>query len=107
MHSVFCFQQVRTWKMHLFTAIQVLCLAMLWGVKSSPAALAFPFILIMMIPIRKFLLPKIFSAKELNHLDQSGASKDDDKDDDDDLDFYEEARMANIKNGKNNNYKET
>ncbi len=57
--------QVRTWKMHLFTGIQVVALAILWAVKSTAASLAFPFLLILLIPVRKFLLPKIFSQEEL------------------------------------------
>lgn len=45
-------KKVPTWKMHLFTTIQVLCLAVLWAVKSSKISLAFPFFLVMMVPIR-------------------------------------------------------
>lgn len=48
-------KRVPTWKMHLFTFIQVLCLALLWAVKSSKISLAFPFFLIMMVPIRQRL----------------------------------------------------
>ena len=97
---IFAHLQVRTWKMHLFTAIQILCLATLWAVKSTTAAVAFPFVLIMMIPVRKFVLPCIFTAKELRHLDQSGGRND--ADEDDDMDFYEEARMANVRHGSRN-----
>jgi hypothetical protein len=39
-------------KMHLFTLIQLLCLAVLWVVKSTEASLAFPFFLILMVPLR-------------------------------------------------------
>lgn len=45
-------KRVRPWKLHLFTTIQVLCLVLLWTVKSSRFSLAFPFFLIMMVPIR-------------------------------------------------------
>lgn len=38
--------------MHLFTVIQLLCLVVLWVVKSTKASLAFPFILILMVPLR-------------------------------------------------------
>jgi len=51
--------------MHMFTAIQVLCVGVLWAVKSSPAALAFPFVLILLVPFRSFVLPKIFNEEEL------------------------------------------
>ncbi|CAB1312127.1 unnamed protein product, partial [Coregonus sp. 'balchen'] len=36
--------RVSTGRMHLYTAIQVVCLAVLWIVKSSPASLALPFL---------------------------------------------------------------
>ncbi|XP_039595858.1 band 3 anion transport protein-like isoform X2 [Polypterus senegalus] len=64
---------VKTWRMHVFTIIQVLCLAILWAVKSSPASLALPFILILTIPLRRFLLPYIFSDRELKCLDADDA----------------------------------
>lgn len=48
-------KRVRPWKLHLFTTIQVLCLAVLWSVKSSRFSLAFPFFLILMVPIRQRL----------------------------------------------------
>lgn len=51
--------------MHIFTFTQILCLGLLWGVKSSPASLALPFILILTVPLRRFLLPVIFTDIEL------------------------------------------
>lgn len=57
-------RRVPTWKMHLFTTVQVLALALLWAVKSSPFSLAFPFILMMMVPIRK-QLENFFTPLEL------------------------------------------
>lgn len=51
--------------MHLFTAIQVVCLALLWVVKSTQASLALPFMLILTVPLRRFLLPLFFSRLEL------------------------------------------
>ncbi|XP_076327328.1 band 3 anion transport protein-like [Tachypleus tridentatus] len=60
--------RVRTWKMHLFTIIELACLTILWVVKSTDAALAFPFVLLMMIPVR-FQLKCCFSEKELKALD--------------------------------------
>lgn len=57
-------RRVPTWKMHLFTMIQVLALAVLWIVKSSRFSLAFPFFLIMMVPLRK-QLERIFTVTEI------------------------------------------
>ena len=61
--------QIRTWRMHLFTVIQLLCVAMLWVVKISPAALAFPFFLIILMPIRG-QLKRIFTEEELDAVSQ-------------------------------------
>ncbi|XP_043911194.1 band 3 anion transport protein isoform X2 [Protopterus annectens] len=65
--------KVKTWKMHVFTLIQILCLAALWVVKSTPASLALPFILILTVPLRRFLLPCIFRDVELKCLDAEDA----------------------------------
>ncbi|XP_026535564.1 band 3 anion transport protein isoform X2 [Notechis scutatus] len=61
--------KVKTWHMHIFTLTQILCLGLLWGVKTSPASLALPFILILTVPLRYFLLPVIFTDIELKCLD--------------------------------------
>ncbi|KAK9396865.1 band 3 anion transport protein [Crotalus adamanteus] len=65
--------KVKTWRMHIFTLTQILCLGLLWGVKSSPASLALPFILILTVPLRRFLLPVIFRDIELKCLDADDA----------------------------------
>lgn len=58
--------QVKTWRMHLFTVIQIICLAGLWTVKTFPAtSLALPFVLILTVPLRRLLLPLIFRKLEL------------------------------------------
>lgn len=51
--------------MHLFTFSQIICLAVLWAVKSSKGSLALPFVLILTVPLRRFLLPRIFQDIEL------------------------------------------
>ncbi|XP_051969655.1 anion exchange protein 2b isoform X2 [Xyrauchen texanus] len=66
-------RKVRTLRMHLFTAVQVVCLAILWAVMSTVASLAFPFFLIMTVPVKMFLLPRIFSAREMQCLDADDA----------------------------------
>lgn len=57
--------QVRTLRMHLFTALQLLCLALLWAVMSTAASLAFPFILILTVPLRMVVLTRIFTEREM------------------------------------------
>ncbi|XP_002719226.2 band 3 anion transport protein [Oryctolagus cuniculus] len=66
-------KRVKTWRMHLFTGIQIICLVALWVVKSTPASLALPFVLILTVPLRRLLLPYIFSNLELQCLDADDA----------------------------------
>ncbi|XP_075378778.1 band 3 anion transport protein [Mycteria americana] len=65
--------RVKTWRMHLFTFTQIIVLGLLWVVKSTPASLALPFVLILTVPLRRFLLPTIFSDSELKCLDADDA----------------------------------
>jgi len=58
--------------MHLFTGIQIICLAVLWVVKSTPASLALPFVLILTVPLRRLLLPLIFRELELQCVSSRG-----------------------------------
>ncbi|XP_067140255.1 band 3 anion transport protein-like [Centruroides vittatus] len=78
-------QKVPTIKMHLYTVIQLISLAVLWIVKSTAAALAFPFVLLMMVPIRS-QLKCCFTVKELHALD--GEEIDDEQHEE--PDFYEQ-----------------
>ncbi|XP_018431105.1 PREDICTED: anion exchange protein 2-like, partial [Nanorana parkeri] len=58
-------KKVRSLRMHLFTVLQFLCLAVLWVVMSTAASLAFPFVLILTVPLRIFLLQRIFTEREM------------------------------------------
>eukprot|EP00088_Acartia_fossae_P070689 TRINITY_DN953_c0_g1_i1.p1 TRINITY_DN953_c0_g1~~TRINITY_DN953_c0_g1_i1.p1 ORF type:complete len:1234 (+),score=432.98 TRINITY_DN953_c0_g1_i1:296-3997(+) len=82
-------KHVKTWRMFLYTFIQVIGLVILWVVKSSPAAIAFPFFVVAMVPLRKSL-KFIFTPRELDMLDGPDAGKDAEKDDEEE-DFYEAA----------------
>ncbi|XP_308789.5 anion exchange protein 3 [Anopheles gambiae] len=79
-------RRVRMWKMHLFTFIQVLALAVMLAVKSSPFAMAFPSFLIFMVPIR-IQMEKFFTPLELRALDSSQPNEGAE----DEPDFYEQA----------------
>ncbi|KAM4698074.1 anion exchange protein 3 isoform 2-T2 [Rhinophrynus dorsalis] len=72
--------KVCTWRMHLFTCVQLSCIVILWVVKSSPASLAFPFLLILTVPLRRFLLPRFFQERELKALDSEDVSPNFDED---------------------------
>ncbi|KAG7492172.1 hypothetical protein MATL_G00012250, partial [Megalops atlanticus] len=64
---------VKTSRMHMFTLIQMVCLAVLWMVKSSPASLALPFVLILTIPLRMFMTGRVFTELEMKCLDADDA----------------------------------
>ncbi|XP_076829775.1 anion exchange protein 2a isoform X1 [Brachyhypopomus gauderio] len=66
-------RKVRTLRMHLFTVLQLVCLAVLWAVMSTVASLAFPFFLILTVPLRIFVLPRIFTQREMQCLDAEDA----------------------------------
>ncbi|XP_009974289.3 anion exchange protein 4 [Tyto alba] len=55
-------------RVHLFTAIQLLCLALLWVLKSTVAAIIFPVMLLALVGIRKGL-EHVFSLHDLSWLD--------------------------------------
>ncbi|XP_043192271.1 electrogenic sodium bicarbonate cotransporter 1-like isoform X14 [Amphibalanus amphitrite] len=62
-------RQVPLKRVHLFTFIQLMCLVVLWVIKSIfETSILFPLMLVVMIGIRK-LLEKIFSPGELRVLD--------------------------------------
>lgn len=66
-------RKVRTLRMHLYTAVQVVCLAVLWAVMSTIVSLAFPFLLILTVPVKMFVLPRIFTSREMQCLDADEA----------------------------------
>uniref|UniRef100_A0A2K5ESF4 Solute carrier family 4 member 1 (Diego blood group) n=1 Tax=Aotus nancymaae TaxID=37293 RepID=A0A2K5ESF4_AOTNA len=84
-------KRVKTWRMHLFTGIQIICLVVLWVVKSTPASLALPFVLILTVPLRRVLLPLIFRNLELQCLDADDAKAT--FDEEDGQDEYDEVPM--------------
>uniref|UniRef100_A0A8C6NCD1 Anion exchange protein n=1 Tax=Melopsittacus undulatus TaxID=13146 RepID=A0A8C6NCD1_MELUD len=55
-------------RVHLFTIIQLLCLALLWVIKSTVAAIIFPVMLLALVGIRK-VLERVFSLHDLSWLD--------------------------------------
>ncbi|XP_026772500.3 solute carrier family 4 member 1a (Diego blood group) [Pangasianodon hypophthalmus] len=65
--------RVKTWRMHLFTLIQLVCLGILWAVKSTEASLALPFVLILTVPLRIFMSGRLFTTTEMKCLDSDDA----------------------------------
>ena len=63
-------------RMTVFTIIQMFCLMGLWTFKQYPStAIFFPSVIGMLMVIRSFLLPKVFTDDELTELGDSTPSK--------------------------------
>ncbi|KAG8566492.1 hypothetical protein GDO81_013274 [Engystomops pustulosus] len=83
--------RVKTWRMHVFTLVQLICLAALFVVMFTPASLALPFVLILTVPVRRFILSRIFSSLELKCLDADDASVN--LEEEEGTDVYNEVQM--------------
>lgn len=59
---------VRHWRIHLFTAVQVAALTLLWVLKSSAIGILFPLLIALLAPLR-LLLARFYSPAELAALD--------------------------------------
>ncbi|XP_036385541.1 electrogenic sodium bicarbonate cotransporter 1-like isoform X2 [Megalops cyprinoides] len=62
-------------RIHLFTFIQVLCLALLWILKSTVAAIVFPVMILALVAVRK-AMDYLFSQHDLSYLDDVIPEKD-------------------------------
>ncbi|XP_047005812.1 solute carrier family 4 member 4a isoform X4 [Ictalurus punctatus] len=62
-------------KVHLFTFVQLLCLALLWILKSTVAAIIFPVMILALVAVRK-AMDYIFSQHDLSFLDDVIPEKD-------------------------------
>ncbi|XP_053317619.1 electrogenic sodium bicarbonate cotransporter 1 [Spea bombifrons] len=62
-------------RVHLFTFIQILCLALLWILKSTVAAIIFPVMILALVAVRK-AMDYLFSQHDLGFLDDVIPEKD-------------------------------
>ncbi|XP_041855803.1 solute carrier family 4 member 4a isoform X1 [Melanotaenia boesemani] len=62
-------------KVHLFTFLQILCLALLWILKSTVAAIIFPVMILALVAVRK-AMDYMFSQHDLSFLDDVIPEKD-------------------------------
>ncbi|KAM3874149.1 electrogenic sodium bicarbonate cotransporter 1-like [Diretmus argenteus] len=62
-------------RIHLFTFIQVICLALLWILKSTVAAIIFPVMILALVAVRK-AMDYLFSQHDLSYLDDVIPEKD-------------------------------
>jgi hypothetical protein len=58
----------------VFTLIQILCFGAIYGITFSPAAIAFPVFIILLVPLRK-LMPLLFTREQLFYLDNEVADR--------------------------------
>uniref|UniRef100_UPI003AAB02EE electrogenic sodium bicarbonate cotransporter 1-like n=1 Tax=Centroberyx gerrardi TaxID=166262 RepID=UPI003AAB02EE len=62
-------------RIHLFTFIQAICLALLWILKSTVAAIVFPVMILALVAVRK-AMDYLFSQHDLSYLDDVIPEKD-------------------------------
>eukprot|EP00854_Cymbomonas_tetramitiformis_P002748 gene2748-3527_t len=71
------YTQVAPKRMHMFTVIQVTSLAVAWSLNGlamvvpslAPLGLCFPIVIVLLVPLRETLIPRIFTPEELAYLD--------------------------------------
>eukprot|EP00128_Syssomonas_multiformis_P011062 Colp12_sorted_trinity150504_noHs@3197 len=56
-------------KTHSYTIVQLVCFITLFAITTSPAGIGFPFVLVMILPVRMFLIPRFWTPAELKALD--------------------------------------
>ena len=52
--------------MHIYTLIQVVCIGLLYGLKLSPAAMAYPLVIVLLIPLRWLLGKTLYTKEEID-----------------------------------------
>ena len=62
------FFQVRQMKRYIYTFIQLIAAGLLITIKVTSFAFLFPFILVLLVPFRKWFLPLFFTDRELNEV---------------------------------------
>jgi solute carrier family 4 anion exchanger 2/solute carrier family 4 anion exchanger 3 len=65
------------WKVNLYTVVQLVLVAVLWAVKLTPAAMSYPLLVVLIIPLHKFLKKYIYTKNEIRMLDGEDAHDDD------------------------------
>mmetsp|Transcript_7052 Transcript_7052/g.15818 ORF Transcript_7052/g.15818 Transcript_7052/m.15818 type:complete len:151 (-) Transcript_7052:643-1095(-) len=57
------------YRVHLFTLTQLVALALCWAVNLSPAGLCVSIVIVLLVPFRERVLPRLFTTHELRVLD--------------------------------------
>lgn len=58
-------KSIRLWKLNVYTTTQLVLVAVLWVVKFTPVAMFYPLLVILLIPIHKFIKWFIFTETEV------------------------------------------
>lgn len=58
-------KSIRLWKLNVYTTTQLVLVAALWVVKFTPVAMFYPMLVILLIPIHKFIKRFIFTETEV------------------------------------------
>lgn len=58
-------KSIRLWKLNVYTTTQLVLVAVLWVVKFTPVAMFHPVLVILLIPIHKFIKRFIFTEAEV------------------------------------------
>ncbi|CAF2519471.1 unnamed protein product [Rotaria sp. Silwood2] len=83
-------RRIRQMKRYAYTFIQIAAAGLLITIKVTNFAFLFPFILVLLVPFRKWCLPFIFTERELNELD---GDEQQDSIFDDEIDFYGQVHL--------------
>ena len=67
----FHFLKIRQMKRYAYTFIQIFAAGLLITIKITNFAFLFPFILVLLVPFRKWCLPFIFTDRELNEVEKT------------------------------------
>ncbi|CAF3497542.1 unnamed protein product [Rotaria sp. Silwood1] len=83
-------RRIRQMKRYAYTFIQIGAAGLLISIKVTNFAFLFPFILVLLVPFRKWCLPFIFTDRELTELD---GDEQQDSIFDDEIDFYGQVHL--------------
>ncbi|CAF1285226.1 unnamed protein product [Adineta ricciae] len=83
-------RRVRQTKRFIYTIIQMIAAGLLISIKITSFAFLFPFILVLLVPFRKWCLPCVFTERELNELD---GDEEEGSIFDDETDFYGQVHL--------------
>jgi len=64
-----------------YTALQLVLVAVIFGITLTPAAISFPVLIGILVPLRYFIIGKVFSANHLKYLDSSASEPEEPIDD--------------------------